>query len=340
MLTNYYRLILLALFFCFFYLPQKGYSQEKHQPHIFDSHELLKIKLEADIHAILADRGDNPSYHEAKLSFKGHDKKKVVLNVKLRSRGNFRKHPGNCIFPPLRVRFDEVEADPTIFHDNKKLKLVTHCQEEESIIREYLIYRTLNLLTPYSFKVRLAKITYKDTEKQYPLESWYAFFIEDGDDVARRNGGNEMSEDGHHQEAVEQEALGMMYLFNAMVGNTDWDLTLAKNLKFIQFRGEQMPIAIPYDFDWCAAVKASYTRMDSDDYERMRYRPFCSSTVDFPKLIQHFKDKKPEIIDLYMNSTHLAKVYARETLAYFEEFYQEIEKESFIQEKLLKDCDK
>lgn len=317
-----------------------SFAQEsnQHRHHIFEDHELLKVKFEVDIGAILADRGDKPEYHEGTFSYKDDHLGKIKLNVKARARGNFRRNPHNCVFPPLHIKFNKKEVAPTIFHDNKKLKLVTHCQEEESIIREYLIYCSLNLFTPFSFKARLVRVTYKDIKNQYPSEVWYAFFIEDAEDVAARNGGSNISEEKHDSELIDQEMLALMHFFHAMIGNLDWDISLAKNLKFIEFEDNRRPIALPYDFDWSAAVGASYTQMEQDDYEQRRYRPFCNPEVDLQHLVDLFKQKKEALFSLYRNCPYLSKKESLRMLEYVQTFYEEMEKADFIEEKFLKAC--
>ena len=49
-----------------------------------------------------------------------------------------------------------------------KLKLAVHCRDseryEQTLLREYMAYRLLNLATPMSFQVRLLRITWVDTE--------------------------------------------------------------------------------------------------------------------------------------------------------------------------------
>ncbi|RMG24672.1 MAG: hypothetical protein D6730_12280 [Bacteroidetes bacterium] len=308
-------------------------------PGLFDEEGILKITLETDMAHLLADRGEAPHDHDAVLTYKPPSGKKLSIPIELRCRGNFRRDPRNCIFPPLHVKFKKRNALNTLFEGNKKLKLVTHCQEESSVIKEYMIYKAYNLLTPMSFRVRLVKITYKCSSRSQPPEQHLGFFIEDANEVARRNGGHEMSEQERAVAEVDQQAAALMYLFNAMVGNTDWDIGLAKNLKFIEFEDGRMPVAVPYDFDWCAAVGASYTRMQPADYEPMRYRSLCNRAIDFDSLIQVFMRKKPALHHLYLNTPYLSRTDAQKMLAYFEEFYSELKKPGFVQEKFFKACE-
>ena len=114
------------------------------------------------------------------------------MNVSLGTRGHFRLRQTSCSFVPLRVEFDRPTVTGTVFDGQKALKLVTHCRENEAYeqytMREYLVYRS-NLLTPRSFRARLAKATYVDSASGQPLTTRYGMFLEDDDDVARRMDG-------------------------------------------------------------------------------------------------------------------------------------------------------
>ena len=49
------------------------------------------------------------------------------------------------------------------------------CAGDEYVIREYLVYKLYNLITPLSFKVRLAKLNFENTNKK-PLFLFMVFY--------------------------------------------------------------------------------------------------------------------------------------------------------------------
>lgn len=113
--------------------------------------------------------------------------------VQIRPRGKFRLQRSTCSFPNIRLDFKKNQVENTVFQDQDRLKLVAHCQTnreeyQQQTLLDYLIYRSLNLLTDPSFRVRLAQITYVDTEEDDAPLTRYAFFIEDEDRMADRNG--------------------------------------------------------------------------------------------------------------------------------------------------------
>ena len=65
--------------------------------------------------------------------------------------------------------------------------LQRHADFQQYVLLEYSAYRMYNLLTPHSFRARLADIDYRDDNGR-PIISRVGYFLEDLDDVAKRNG--------------------------------------------------------------------------------------------------------------------------------------------------------
>ncbi len=68
------------------------------------------------------------------------------------------------------------------------MKLVTPCETEQDVIKEYTVYKLYNEVTDLSMKVRLAKILYFDTSTTGSSLKNTVSFLEDKDKVAERNG--------------------------------------------------------------------------------------------------------------------------------------------------------
>ncbi|MCJ7815624.1 MAG: hypothetical protein MUP31_06190, partial [Xanthomonadales bacterium] len=88
--------------------------------------------------------------------------------IKIRVRGKSRTSV--CDFPPLRLNFSPDKTAETVFANQNKLKLVTHCKNKDSaqanILKEYAAYKIFNLISDVSYKVRLVHVTYMDTDKR------------------------------------------------------------------------------------------------------------------------------------------------------------------------------
>src|SRR3569833_2749455 len=115
----------------------------------------------------------------------------VTYPIALTPRGITRKTSDICDFPPLRVELTAAAPPGSLFEHQRKLKLVTHCTRspdfQQKVLLEYSAYRLYNLMTPLSFRARLANIDYLDDAGR-PYVSRVGFFIEDFSDVAKRNG--------------------------------------------------------------------------------------------------------------------------------------------------------
>ncbi len=130
---------------------------------LFKSDEVIRIELRTDFSAIQKDRLKTPEYHDGELIYYSSTGDTISSDVKVMARGNFRRDPSICNFPPLLVNFKKKEVENTLFENQNKLKLVTPCETEQDVIKEYTVYKLYNEVTDLSMKVRLAKILYFDT---------------------------------------------------------------------------------------------------------------------------------------------------------------------------------
>ncbi|MEM6763445.1 MAG: hypothetical protein AAF655_00915 [Bacteroidota bacterium] len=292
------------------------YSQEDSP--LFASEEVLELQIHTDIPAIQGDRTTKEVYRSATLICS--EGKSIPVEVKVR--GNFRKRPDICSFPPLKLKLPLSASRETPFDGQSKLKLVTHCQGDDLVLKEYMVYKTLNLLTPNSFKVRLVKIKYKDISKKEGTQSHFGILLESTKHLVKRLGGSELEKARLEPTSLSEENLAIMSLFHYMIGNTDWDVTLDKNVKIVGFPEEKEPLAIPYDFDMAGVVMAPY----SDKYigapeSRRKFRPVACKRTILEEAIVHFRENKEAIYTLYTSCPYLKKKEVNKALAYFDKFY-------------------
>jgi hypothetical protein len=314
---------------------------------LFTNHELVEATLHLDIQDIQEDRYANPEYHPAIFSYANEKGDTVRMNVKVKARGKYRLDPTVCNFPPLRMKFKGDKDDlPPLFQGQGKLKMVTHCQSDDYILREYYLYRLYNLLTDISFRVRLFRITYVDLQRQLPPETHFSFFIEDKDDVAARHGAKEVRDDvALAPESVDKDMLTLVHVFNYMIANKDFNIPMRQNLKIItnpQPKGK--PIVVPYDFDWAGIVDASYTKLtgraDEDAYEKRQvFKPLCRSREEFEQVFEKFREVKPEVWALFETSPYLESATIKRVLKLFKGFYKDIKKEKQVQANFLDQCE-
>jgi hypothetical protein len=216
-----------------------------------------------------------------------------------------------------------------------KVKLVGHCRDkdsyEQNVLEEYLAYRMYRLLTDVGFRVQLALITYRDISGKENEGSRLAFLIESEESLAERLGGQMIEvEQANPNDFVPQQA-GLMYLFQYLVGNTDWSIVHSHNMKILQVGPEYFPV--PFDFDFSGFVNAPYagpSPLVARYIPHVRERYFwgiCSSEIDYPALIAHFNQLRQAIVDLISHQQGLSDWNRFQALTYVESFYATINDE-------------
>jgi len=205
--------------------------------------------------------------------------------VTVRARGKSRMRV--CSFPPLRISFADDATPGTLFKGEDNLKLVTHCLDSNSAqanaILEYAAYRIFNIFTEIGYRVRLADIAYTESDAQAPTARNFGFLIESRRALSERLSGNFIQAPGVALGALEQSHLASVFLFQYLIGNTDWSLVAADEPNCCH-NGDLLDIGkrrfyVPYDFDLAGLVNASYAY--PDPALRIRrvtqrvYRGFC-----------------------------------------------------------------
>ncbi|MBT8143171.1 MAG: hypothetical protein KJO55_00620 [Gammaproteobacteria bacterium] len=250
---------------------------------LFASDAILEVKLIAPLKQLARARGE-PQYLPATMILDDG----IELSLRVRPRGKSRRRSEVCHFPPLRLNFDKSVAG-TVFATQNRVKLVTHCRNAESfqqyILREYVIYRIYNRLTDYSFRVRLLRITYEDSDKPGRPVTRLGFLIEDKHALAQRLGGEVAEPESIPPSAVDATHSPLFDQFQYLVGNTDWAAlrgpegeNCCHNVVLLT-HDNQTYIPIPYDFDNSGLVDAPYAAPSSqlgiDEVTERLYRGMC-----------------------------------------------------------------
>ena len=282
-----------------------------------------------------------------------------TMPVELRARGLTRRTGGYCSFPPLSLTFDKAKVEGTPFQGQKKLKLVTYCNtpadQEQRIVLEYLAYRLYNLVTPLSYRVRAADVTYRNGDKDDGLKR-FGFLIEDIDDVADRNKRKEMKAASKQVKAAQLDphAAGRAALLEYMVGNLDWDFLAAPagadcchNSRFLAAKGATPATAsavvpLPYDFDYSGFVDAPYAVVPealkvSSVNERL-YRGYCVSTAEMPAVIDEYRGKRAQMMAVINNEPRLNARYRAKAAKYLDGFFAVLDDPAKVEAQIVKKC--
>jgi hypothetical protein len=296
----------------------------------FNSPDPMEITLVSDFKRIKSKRLKKV-YQPATATVAMPGVTPVTEEVELAARGEFRRT--TCLMPSIIVNFKNPKAPQ--LSSLKKLKVVCGCShssyDEELVLKEYLIYKMYNMLTDFSFGVRLAKITYKDVASKTKEYAQYGFLIEDVDDVAKRNGCREYEKPVLNAARTDAFQMGLVSMFQYMIGNTDWSLPNKHNIRFVQLRTDSIsfPYVIPYDFDYCGLVNAPYAipqpEFGIEKVTDRYYRGLARTKEEIDPVIQLFKEKKEFMLALVQNFTLLKKSVREQMVYYIETFYKDLD---------------
>jgi hypothetical protein len=295
---------------------------------LFDSDEILEIKLSGNVRGLFNDRGDAAPYRPMVLSYKGADSNEVIINIRAKTRGNFRRKKENCTYPPIMLNFTRKEAKPSLFDQQDKLKLVTPCSGDNYVVREYLVYKLYNLVTPKSFKARLVRVTFFDTERKKET-SFLSMLLEEDQQMAKRIGSKLMEIKNLAGENTETETFLKMAVFQYMIGNTDWSVPYLHNIRILMFDPSTVPSVVPYDFDHSGIVNAPYAlppeQLELKSTQERRFRGYCITdwkTMD--EVLATYNRLKNDIYKVYTTTPLLDAKYVKSTTRFLDEFYETI----------------
>lgn len=312
---------------------------------LFATHEPLVLTLRTRIDWLRDERPDDEEA-DGVVIYLGDDGTPVEVPVEVRTRGNFRREKRNCNFPPLRLDFPRKRVSGTVFAGQNRLKLVTPChdgrdQYQEYVLREYLVYRTLNILTPLSFRVRLVEITYEDVDGEYDTRTKTAFLIEDEDQMAYRNGSVMSEWEQFHPASLDDEHAVFVAHFQFMIGNTDWSGPFFHNTKMVR-AADGRYLLVPYDFDFSGSVDARYAapapELPIRDVEDRLYRGFCRPTVDAQSVARRFLEARDSIEALHRGFALLEDGTRERLLRFYGEFFEVMEDPRRYERQITRVC--
>jgi hypothetical protein len=309
----------------------------------FKDESIIEMRLSADFRKLRASTKIN-DYQPATVNCRFADSTVISEDIRLCARGQYRRH--NCYIPSILLDFKS-PSSPKLSCLGK-LKLVSGCgtasYHEQLLLKEYLVYKMYSLITDKSFRVRLLKITYDDTKKRVKLFTQYAFVIEDGKDVAKRNKCRELKKLKINTENTNRQQMTIVALFEYMIGNTDWAVSNGHNIRLIQLKKDTLsrPFAIPYDFDYSGLVDANYA-IPAEDLgtvsviERV-YRGFSRTIEELELALDIFRQQKENIYAIIKNFKALEPGNGEKMIAYLDEFYSMIESEKKVRSAFIENA--
>jgi hypothetical protein len=315
---------------------------------LFASFDPIEIVITADWKAVQRDRNvTSKKLYPGTLAIVKDGAPGTPIPIELRTRGNVRRKPQLCEFSPLRLELPKDKFAGTVFEGQGGIKLGTHCQSEgiyqQYALKEYLANRLHNLLTPRSLRVRLARVTYADTDTGKKPYTRLGIFYEDADDMAARANARELPVPRQMFQFVDQDALLFMSLFNYMIGNVDYSILTLHNVIMID-DAKGVRLTVPYDFDYSGLVNAHYAipakGLNLPSVRDRLYRGPCKTEAEVNQALQPFRDKQAEMLALVasMEPLGLDEGQRKSTEKYLNEFFELINKPERVKKLFVTDC--
>lgn len=312
---------------------------------LFEDNTVLEVNLTGPISSLFDDVNSNK---QLPFVLRTND---LEHTIKVRVRGKSRRRL--CSFPPLRLNFAANDTVQSVFQDQNKLKLVTHCRDRGSVhaftLKEYAAYRIFNLVSDVSYRVRLLHITYTDTDGGFKESVFdrYGFLIESASALAERVGGQAEHVTGVSLRSLDSKQAATVFVFQYLIGNTDWSLVTADDDDTCCHNGDLFDIGsvryyVPYDFDLAGLVNARYARPDpslriSRVTQRL-YRGYCISTDALKDALSTIKARRVDILDVIRQLPGLSPKEIEATIIYLEQFFVRADDENKIVQSFERRC--
>lgn len=307
--------------------------------------EPLIIKIQFDYREFLKLKYQDTSL-KADLSVYDGDMLLYSQPVKISTRGESRKKI--CFFPPFALDFKKADPASPYSENMGKLKFVTQCKNnkinEQYLLKEYICYKLLNILTDYSYRVRLVQIEFIDDEGKTKPYINYGFIIETNDHISERISAYPVELKGIRLKQTDYDAVRLMTVYQFMIGNTDWDLPSLHNVRLFKLQDYTKinPVPIAYDFDYAGLVNADYAiphvRFGTTTVRERVYMGQCIPPVDYQPIFDKFIEKEQDVNSLINNFTLLDKYNKTDMVRYLEDFFEMIKNPRMAQVNIINRC--
>jgi hypothetical protein len=312
-------------------------------PRVFEADSVISFTLHAPFGKLRRDRQTETEYREAHITY-ADSSGAMRIPLRVRTRGVWRKE--NCQIPPLMFNFAKDSTRGTLFGRMDRVRFSFYCRNadeyEQYVLQEHQIYRIQKLLTPYTFAVRLARVTFIDSENNDTVSTRYGFLQEIDEEFAERVGVRLVEQQGAGPEDLDTYENAFFGVFQYFVANSDFSIRALHNVVLVYKDPIHIPVA--RDFDWSGAVSARYAKpnpvLPIRHVAQRIMRGYCAPPEEFEKVFQLFRDKKDEIYALYSDPLNAAMKpdVVKRTLEYFDRFYETINDPKRARREIVESC--
>lgn len=195
-----------------------------------------------------------------------------------------------------------------------------------------------SLVSDIGYRVRLLRITYRDTDERRKNEVIvrYGFLIESQAELAGRIGGCPAKVNGVSLRRIDDDQVALVYVFQHMIGNTDWSMATADDDDVCCHNGDILEIEskhfyVPYDFDLAGLVNAKYAYPDPAlrirKVTQRMYRGYCTSRDTLQSALGMVRKRKADILGVLSEIPGLPEDERAMSVDYLNQFFTRAEDE-------------
>ncbi len=331
----YRYLVTIVSIFLFFIWTSVGLSgQTKTIFEHLTSSETPKILLEADITNIIAGKKTNQYFPGTLTTEDG-----TIYKVELKPRGRYRRKVAEI--PPLKIKFKKKDITASGLDTFNEIKLVLPCYDtdlgDQLLVKEYLAYKMFESITGASTKARLIKLSIRDLHVEKSKKAMYAILLEDEEEMTHRLKGTLVEEYGISPDSLIMNQAALVALFEYMIGNTDWDVSMMRNVRLIKSTENGKVLVVPYDFDFSGLVGAPYASPSSESgLKTVKDRFLMANGIKedaLKKALQVLKSSRKQLKEI-CQSKYLNRQTSEDMIAYLDSFFIGLEGKDIIPQML------
>lgn len=312
---------------------------------LFGEGDPVSITLIYDIKNFIRNKYKD-EYFKARLIYHFNDTIDIEKDIRLKTRGKNRLE--TCPFPPIWINIRKANVENRYLKGTTKIKMVTHCANSRDnvniILKEFLAYKIYNLISPYSFRVRLVKVKYVDTGRKNKEYNSWGFFIEPEKMLAERMDAFPLKIDHIGFNLTEPGETDIMAVFQFLIGNADYSIAGRHNVKLLKLNDPDAfyPTPVPYDFDYSGFVNAYYAvpgdKLGITSVTERYFLGPCRTEETFRQVIDYFLGKREEIYQLLESFEYLNEREKKASLFYMDEFFNNAGNPGYIKNNILSTC--
>lgn len=294
----------------------------------------VQIQLKTDLPGLIRNR-TKELYQDASLALFSTTGIRQDYRIEVKARGKTRKEI--CSLPPIKTKWKRKQLDSLGFSRHHEMKLVLQCKPgshfEQILLREFMAYRLYNLISPYGYRVQLANLKVTDLNHPEKEQCKLGFFLEDDTQFEERTHGVlvKTPPSASQQSIRRQEAL-RLYVFQYMIGNTDWSLGNLHNVHMLQTSEDDKLVIVPYDFDYAGLVSAAYAvpheNIPIKDVRERYYKGLPCTPAEIDELTAFYLEKKDLILTYCQQFPAINEHSRKDIISYLEAFFALLESKS------------